>query len=409
MQFLYSLAISAYRLSIGLAAGFSGKAKLWVHGRKGLMDQLAHSLSAEKNIVWFHCASLGEFEQGRPLIEAYKNKFPDQKIVLTFFSPSGYEIRKDYEGADYVFYLPIDTASNARQFLDILQPKRIFFIKYEFWFNYLQEIKKREIPCYLVSGIFRENQLFFRPYGKWALEQLNAFSHFFVQNSESAELLKKHGFNNYTVAGDTRFDRVWQIAQHAKDLPEVEEFCKGSFVTIFGSSWTTEDDVAHQLINTENYSGKIIIAPHEVSNEKTQKILALFGEKVISWSKLKEDPSLGSSHSVLLIDTIGLLSSIYQYGDLAVIGGGFGKGVHNVLEAATFGLPVLLGPNFLKFQEVKELITLGAAESSSTTSDMLKSINKLYENQSELSKRSVLAKGYVMKNVGATTKILGYE
>lgn len=407
MRFLYSVGISVYHASIELAALFSSKAKLWVQGRKGIFEQLGKKLADVDNIVWFHCASLGEFEQGRPLIEAYKKNFPHHKILLTFFSPSGFEVRKTYEGADYIFYLPVDSAKNAFRFVSLVNPKMVFFIKYEFWFNYLNEIKNRRIPCFLISGIFREEQLFFKPYGKWPLSQLSAFTHFFLQNNKSAELLSKQGFDNYSIVGDTRFDRVIQIADHAKKLLLIKSFCGGEVkVVIFGSSWPEEDRIALQLLKSGDFKGKIIIAPHEISNSKIQFLLNSFGGQGILWSELEMKLSNPENYKVLIIDTIGLLSSIYQYADIAVIGGGFGKGVHNVLEAATFGLPLFFGPNYLKFNEVKELIAMGAAESASSPEKLLVSIVKLLHNNEKYFRRARLAEEYVRENAGATEKIL---
>ena len=406
MQFLYSLGILAYQFSISLAAIFSDKAKLWKEGRKGIFEKISASISDKDKIVWFHCASLGEFEQGRPLIEAYKQQFPQEKILLTFFSPSGYEVRKNYEKADFVFYLPMDTVENAARFLDLLKPQKVFFIKYEFWFNYLSEIKLRDIPCFLVSGVFREDQLFFKAYGKWALEKLKAFHHFFLQNEKSAELLNKHGLDNYSIVGDTRFDRVLKIAEAAEDLPEIKKFCKDNMLAVFGSSWPDEDKMALRLINDGEFEGKIIIAPHEISESKSQYLLDAFGGKAVLWSDWKEGKEEQASPRVLIINAIGILSSIYQYGNLAVIGGGFGKGVHNVLEAATFGLPIFIGSNYQKFQEVKELISLGAAESSENTNELLELFMKTYNSRGTMLKKSQLAKDYIKDKAGATAKIM---
>lgn len=406
MRTAYNLGISLYSGLIGIASCFSNKAKKWKEGRKDIFPKLEAALKDQKNVVWFHCASLGEFEQGRPLMEAYKNKYREDKILLTFFSPSGYEIRKNTTLADYVFYLPTDTESNAKKFLELVNPKSIFFIKYEFWFNYLQQIKLKNIPCYLVSGIFRPDQLFFKFYAQWFFKHLKCFKHFFLQDSRSADILKTKGLSNYSICGDTRFDRVMQIVSNVKELPEIQSFCASNFTLISGSSWEKEDELLAKLVNEGIFKGKVIIAPHELSENKSVKLMNTFQGKAVLWSQRKNSDI--QTKQVMIIDTIGLLSSIYQYGSLALIGGGFGKGVHNVLEAATFGIPILLGPNHEKFKEVNDLVALKAATVIHEQKDFNKCVDQLFEHNEMRERKGQIAKKYVFEHAGATDCILTY-
>ncbi|HYQ58627.1 MAG TPA: glycosyltransferase N-terminal domain-containing protein, partial [Draconibacterium sp.] len=355
MNTLYNLGIFFYGLFIRIAALFNEKAKLFVAGRKNWKKRMSSSIDKSTPYIWFHCASLGEFEQGRPVLEAIKKQYPEYKIVLTFFSPSGFEIRKNYEGADIVSYLPMDNPENAHDFIKIVQPEKVFFVKYEFWNNYISELKKHKIPLYIISAIFRENQLFFKttPWGKWYRNILVNFEHIFVQNESSAQLLEQIGIRNFTISGDTRFDRVAEIARGAKKFEIVEKFKANNVTLIAGSTWKPDEELLAAFIN--NSSGvKCIIAPHEVTPANTIRILQLLKRRTIPFSKA--DISDIDTYDVLIIDSIGILSSLYQYGNVAYIGGGFGVGIHNILEAATFKLPVLFGPNYLKFKEAVELV-----------------------------------------------------
>lgn len=404
MRTLYSISIFVYQIIIRLASAFNSKAKLWLEGRKGIFEKLTAQLSnsaPEDKIAWFHCASLGEFEQGRPLIEKYKIHHPGTKILLTFFSPSGYEIRKNYPGADFIFYLPADTLSNAKRFIDIVNPAVVFFVKYEFWFHYLYELKKRNIPVYLVSGIFRKEQHFFKSYGGWFRKQLGSFSHFYLQDEQSIALLNSIGYKNTTLAGDTRFDRVWEIAKNTKPFPLIEKFRENSSVLIAGSSWR-EDEKIISVLQPGDF--KLIIAPHEIDEKHIDNIENQFaGFSTLRYSKATE--SNVSSAQVLIIDNIGMLSSLYRYAEIAFIGGGFGKGIHNILEAATFGLPVIFGPNYEKFTEAKELIRLGGAFSVTDQEEFTKTILLLKDPQ-VLQTASHISKHYVGSRVGATDRIL---
>lgn len=408
MIVLYRLSIIFYHFLIIISSPFNTKARLWLKGRKGIFKKMKNNMVKDSRLAWFHCASLGEFEQGRPLIEAFREKFPDHKILLTFFSPSGYEIRKNYDKADYVFYLPIDSPGNAKRFISIAKPEIVFFIKYEFWHFYISEIGKREIPLFLVSGIFRENQRFFKWYGQSFIKVLKHFEHFFVQNPASHDLLKSIGFNNSTITGDTRFDRVFAIAEQTKKLPLLEKFKQNNKVLILGSSWQPDEELVIKYFNNNRNRFKLIIAPHEVSKDNITRITKSFSGdiKVLNYS-LANDNNIGNI-DVLIIDSIGLLSSLYKYGDLAYIGGGFGKGIHNILEAATFGLAVIFGPNYQKFKEAKDLINLGGAKSINNYSTLAELLNEILENDKLLKTNGQISSQYVLKNKGATEKIIEY-
>lgn len=404
MRTLYNISILVYQLIIKAASLFNSKAKLWLEGRKDIFKKLDAKISDASSgnpVVWFHCASLGEFEQGRPLIEKYKQLHPGTKILLTFFSPSGYEIRKNYPGADFIFYLSADTPSNARRFIEIVKPEAVYFVKYEFWFNYLHELKKKNVPVYLVSGIFRQEQHFFKFYGGWFRKQLGSFSHFYLQNEHSVALLNSIGYKNTTLTGDTRFDRVWEIAKNARAFPLVEKFKGNDAVLIAGSTWR-EDEKIISAVMPEGF--KLIIAPHETDEKHIEEICRQFsGFSTLRYSKADERNI--SSAQVLIIDNIGMLSSLYRYAEIAFIGGGFGKGIHNILEAATFGLPVIFGPNYEKFSEAKELIKLGGAFSIADKNEFEKII-LLLKDQQVLKTASHISRYYVESRTGATGKIL---
>jgi len=356
---LYNIGIWFYSIVIHIAAPFSSKARLWVDGRKGWKGKLQKAFIETDRIFWFHCASLGEFEQGRPLIEAIKNKDSDIKILLTFYSPSGYEIRKDYIHADLIMYLPSDRKKNVKAFLKILKPEKVIFIKYEFWFNYISRLQELQIPVYLVSGIFRQGHYFFKSYGRKFLEKLAGFDHLFVQDMQSEKLLRDSGLRNVSISGDTRFDRVFEISQKSEELPLLKKFKGRNKLIIGGSTWPPEEEIICRYINEHEGNEKWIIAPHEIGEAHISKIEKLLQKNVIRYSEA--DNNTVHTYKVLIIDNIGILSSAYRYGDIAVIGGGFGKGIHNVLEPASWGLPVLFGPVHLKFREALELIAEGGA------------------------------------------------
>ena len=393
MRFLYNFSIYLYSISIRIAALFNAKAKLWLKGRKNIFQNLADTFKNEKDIVWFHCASLGEFEQGKPIIEGYKNKYPSHKILLTFFSPSGFEIRKQYEKVDWVFYLPADTTKNAKQFVEIVRPLKAIFVKYEFWFNYMAELKKYAIPFYSVSSVFRKEQSFFRYKNNWFAKQLKNVTHFFVQDNHSKELLNSIGINNVSISGDTRFDCVRLNTKNTKSLPLIEVFSKNKPTIICGSTWPKDEKILAKHIK-ENPQYNYIIAPHElthVPNLRKQTNALLFS--AANQQNIHDK-------NVLIIDSIGLLSSIYKYGKIAYIGGGFGVGIHNILEAVAFGVPVIFGPNYKKFNEAKDLIALGGAKSISNYEKLQKVIEGFMNFDSSIASK------YISNYCGATAIIL---
>jgi 3-deoxy-D-manno-octulosonic-acid transferase len=403
MTFLYSLGLGLYYLMIFIASPFNSKARQWIRGRTGLFKEIKKRVNADDNIYWFHISSLGEFEQGRPLIEAIKAKYPSVKILVTFFSPSGYEPRKNYKTADYIFYLPPDSKRNASRFIELINPSKAFFIKYEFWYHYLNGLKKQNTPVYLVSANFRSGQVFFRWYGGWFRKMLRIFSHIFVQNTVSEKLLKEIGLENVTVSGDTRFDRVAEIARQSVIIELAEEFSKDSIVIICGSTWDKDEDILVQYINTSHRKIKYIIAPHEIHPSKIERLIKKLDKPSFRFSSgtIKNI----NDYQVLIIDNIGMLSSLYRYADIAYIGGGFGAGIHNILEAATFGLPVVFGPNYRKFREAADLAAAGGAFPVNNFGDLKSRFDKLLENL-QYKEAGKISKEYVIKNQGATLKIL---
>lgn len=408
---LYNLAISGYAAIVKLAAHSNPKARAWVEGRRGVLKRMAQEVTPTDKTAWFHAASLGEFEQGRPLIEAFKKQYPTHKIVLTFFSPSGYEVRKNYAGAHYIYYLPIDTPKNANLFLDAIHPDVAIFIKYEFWFNYLNELKRRGIKCYVVSAIFRPTQLFFKSYGGAYRRFLRLFSHIFVQNAASQTLLNSIGVNNVTVCGDTRFDRVIDITNSApKNNPIVEWFTSDSRVVIGGSTWPADDKIMVELAKSHP-NLKFLIAPHELGEQKIAELnttLKKFGFSTIRYTQ-KPTMEQAKEARVLILDTIGILSGIYRYGFCAYIGGGFGVGIHNTLEAATFGLPLAFGPNYQRFKEAVDLVLLGAATPINNREEAQLWLDILCNNSAQLATQSQKAEQYVKDNSGACKMILDHK
>ena len=406
MDLIYHLGLHLFKILLVVASPFNKKAKMWLHGRKGWYDHVKRKLTENETRIWIHAASLGEYEQGRPVIEALKRKKPKQKIVLTFFSPSGYEIQKNYEFADYVFYLPLDTKRNAKRFIHLIRPDFVIFIKYEFWHNFLNTLKRQNIPTYLVSAIFRKDQVFFHWYGKWYRKMLYQFDHFFVQNSESKQLLEMIDIKEATVSGDTRFDRVYDIASTVKSFPVVEKFCNNKFTFILGSSWKADEEILFDFINDSNNQVKFIIAPHEIHNTNIERIISNLKKKYQRYS-LATQINVNEA-DILIIDNIGILSSIYQYGNIAYIGGGFGSGIHNILEAATFGLPVLFGPNYKKFKEAIELIELGGAFVVKDSVSVTNQLQKLIKDKEHLELTSNKCKDYIKAQKGATITITEY-
>ena len=461
MRYLYNIAIWFYCLAVRIVAMFNRKVRLMWQGEQVAFDKIEGNISEGDRVVWVHAASLGEFEQGRPLIERLKRENPEYKIVLTFFSPSGYEVRKNYAGADVIAYLPLDTPRNARRFVELVKPEKVVFVKYEFWLNYLAELRKKGVDAYIISAIFRPGQVFFKWYGGIFCEGLKAFKMLFVQNDESKELLKGIGIENVIVAGDTRFDRVADIAAAAKRLEIVERFVNAQCTTnglelqrkmnnaqlpvlVVGSSWGPDEELLAQYINERAGRMKMIIAPHEVHKERIKELMEKLTCKYALYTDIQKEITDGSQQStvnsqpaltpsallvplkqgdnkiceanltlnsqfstlnsfdVLVINTIGLLSSVYQYGQVAYIGGGFGVGIHNTLEAAAWGMPVVFGPNYHKFQEAKELIECGAGWSIKNYEECARALDEFFEKNEVASKA---AAEYVASHTRATELI----
>jgi 3-deoxy-D-manno-octulosonic-acid transferase len=406
MRFLYDLGISIYCLLIWILAPFNAKAKLLVNGRKGLLKQIEQTVEKGQEYIWFHFASLGEFEQGRSVMEQIKQRFPSEKIIVTFFSPSGYEIRKNTPLADYVFYLPADTSKNARKLLDILNPKFAVFTKYEYWYHYFNELNKRNIRLLMISAIFREDQIFFKQYGGFFRSILKKVSYFFTQNNESVNMLKWIGITKAGLAGDTRFDRVVELPKQHKEILPALHFSKDSNVLVAGSTWQ-EDEILLKELLEKHKDLKAIIAPHEIHDDHINALQKMFPNAMLF---SKYDTYTDQQKTVsreLIIDNIGMLSSLYHYGRIAYIGGGFGAGIHNTLEAATYGMPVIFGPKYEKFQEAIDLLELGAGFSISKYQELEEVFSALQQSD-KLLKSSLAAKNYVQQRSGATQIIMKY-
>ena len=414
--FLYNLFLILYATGIQIASLFNPKAKLWINGRENIFDEIKSKIKNQNpiaigsKIIWMHCASLGEFEQGRPVIENIRKIFPDYKIVLTFFSPSGYEIRKNYTGADMVLYLPMDGRRNAKKFIDSINPCLVIWVKYEYWYYYLTELKNRNIPVLLVSGIFREGQPFFKWYGAIWKKMLGSFSHLFVQTKAAADLLQQAGIHeNVSISGDTRFDRVTDIAAAFEPLSQqLINFCAGSKVLVAGSTW--EEDEAELIHYVKAHPEiKFIIAPHEVDKENLQNVKKEFHGSMLYSQIMSGQLQMDYTAHILIIDNIGMLARLYYYADVTYVGGGFGEsGIHNVLEAAVYGKPVIFGPEYEKAAEAEGLIETGGAFSINNALELEAILNKLFENDNHLQESGIAAKNYVYANRGATKKIIKY-
>lgn len=403
MVILYNIGIGLYYLLVLIISPFKRKAKLWIEGRSNWQVNLKAAISPNYPVAWFHCASLGEFEQGRPLIEAYRESHPGHRILLTFFSPSGYEVRKNYSGADYVFYLPLDTPWNAKKFLAIVNPVIAVFIKYEFWYHHLRQLKRNKIPTFVISAIFRPNQVFFKWYGAWYRKVLFGFNHIFVQNEISVLLLQKIGISNATVAGDTRFDRVSANAQKAEELPVLESFCGDSNVIVAGSTWPKDDELLVEYIKSAPENLKLVLVPHEIDPKQIEAFEKMVGVSTIRYTRGNKNVE---SAKILIIDMVGILAAAYRYATIAYVGGGFGVGIHNTLEPATYGIPVLFGPNHQKFNEATELIGAGAGFSVSNAAEFRLVVSNLLSNEEQYKSSCRAAKTYITDNVGATNRIL---
>ncbi len=406
---LYTAAIQLYALTVSAVAPFHKKARLMRAGQAQTTAILREKMDRKAKYIWFHASSLGEFEQGRPMIEQIRKVHPEYKILLTFFSPSGYEVRKNYAGADVVCYLPFDTPGRVEQFLDLANPAMAIFIKYEFWGNYLHTLQQRGIPVYIISAIFRREQLFFQWFGKPYRKMLDCFNHLFVQDERSKALLEEYGIRNVTVAGDTRFDRVIDVYHQAKQIPLVERFIKGTdgqqppLVFVAGSSWP-EDEAIFIPYFERHPEMKLIIAPHEIHEGHLKSIEARLHRPTIRLSQATEQNV--ANQDCLIVDSFGLLSSLYRYGQIAYIGGGFGAGIHNTLEAAVYGMPVLFGPRFQKFKEAKDLIAVGGAFTFDNAPAFTSRIDTLLSTPEALQQSSQAAGHFVQSHGGATTTIL---
>lgn len=405
MKVLYNIFIFVYSTTIKIASIFNNKARQWVDGRKNVLSRIKEDHISDNQIIWVHCASLGEFEQGRPVIEMLRITYPDHKILLTFFSPSGYEVRKDYDFADYIYYLPLDTTKNARRFINYVRPKLVIFIKYEFWFNYIDELYRQKIPLIFVSVIFRESQHFFKPWGSWYARQLNKVTYLFVQDEKSIELLDRIGIHHADVSGDTRFDRVIQLPAEPVSFPIVEQFKGDSFLLIAGSTWQPDEKVLYDLLLNSKADFRVIIAPHLIDKDHNADIQNRFKNY---------NPVLYSNASannfehckVMIIDSIGMLAQMYRYADIAYVGGGFGVGIHNLLEASTYGIPVLYGPNYKRFREAIELRDNGGGFPIRNSEECLKVFEKLLHDKDVYSSSASAARKYVHKNAGATQLVI---
>jgi 3-deoxy-D-manno-octulosonic-acid transferase len=410
MLFLYNLVVLLAAQLLKIVALFSPKMKLFVDGRKSVFQTLTDKIQTTDRTIWFHAASLGEYEQGLPVIEAIKKQFPNHKIVITFFSPSGYEVRKNNTVADVTVYLPLDSISNAKQFIKLVHPEMAFFIKYEYWPNYLNELKNQNIKTYLISGILREKQAFFKWYGGFYRNALKTFDYFFVQNESSKKLLQSIGFTNVKVSGDTRFDRVVSILERDNSLDFIEQFKDNKTTIVIGSSWPKDESLLVNYINQSSDDVKFIIAPHNIKSEQIQELKNAIAKKTILFSdvqtRLIASPQ---EYEIFIIDTIGILTKIYSYADIAYVGGGFGNpGVHNILEPATFGVPVVIGPNYSHFAEATALVNMEGCISIQNQTQLNEAFDLLLHNEDERLEKGHVCSTFVQMNKGATQTIMNH-
>ncbi|MFV0605640.1 MAG: 3-deoxy-D-manno-octulosonic acid transferase [Niabella sp.] len=409
---LYNIFIFLYRAGISVATLLNPKAKLWKKGRKNIFYRLEQDMQDSRQVIWMHCASLGEFEQGRPVLESLRKNYPLHKILLTFFSPSGYEIRKNYQGADWVYYLPLDTKCNVRRFLKIVNPSLVIFVKYEYWYNYLHQLSKNHVPTILISAIFRKDKVFFKWYGGFHRKMLNYFSHIFVQDAESKDLIKGLvSDEKITVAGDTRFDRVAELASAFQPVAPIEKFIQGKKIIVAGSTWPDDERNLNTLLNEMEGNISLIIAPHEVDSNHIGNLQKLFTNSILytALSSEKITNTAIANSRVLIINNIGLLSRLYYSADIAYIGGGFNSsGIHNTLEAAVYGKPVIFGPNYQKFSEAVSLVALGGGFSYQSAPELTAITQQLLDESDILKISGKVAGSFVKENTGATAIILGH-
>lgn len=405
MLFLYNLAVSLAAFFLKIVALFSPKIKLFVEGRKNVFSILEEKINPNDKTIWFHSASLGEYEQGLPVIEKIKEKYPSHKIIVTFFSPSGYEVRKNNTAADVTVYLPLDTKRNAKRFLKLVHPEFAFFIKYEFWLNYLKELEKNKTPAYLISGIFRDSQMFFKWYGGFYKKALKAFTYFFVQNESSKQKIEAIGFKNVVVSGDTRFDRVAAILERDNSLDYIKNFKNNQQTIVIGSSWPKDEVLIAEYINQAPENVKFIIAPHNIKTDQITNLKSQITKSTVLFSE-KENKNL-SDYNVFIIDTIGLLTKIYSYGTIAYVGGGFGNpGIHNILEPAAFGIPIVIGPNYSNFAEAVSLVGLGGCMTITNVSELKEILNRLLTDKTFLKEKSQICESFIQDNKGASNTIM---
>lgn len=402
---LYDFGIAAYTAAIKAVAPWKPKARKWVEGRRGIFERLQATVGAsDKPVVWIHASSLGEFEQGRPVIEAIHEHYPQYRVLLTFFSPSGYEIRKDFAAADWVFYLPADTPRNVRRFLDIVRPEMAIFVKYDYWLNYLSELRRRKIRSYIFSSLFRRNSIFFKPYGGMFRRALGTFETIFVQNNESKQLLSEIGFENVIVAGDTRFDRAAALPAQASRYPLIEHFKGEGRLFIVGSSWRPDEDLLVPFVNAHP-DVKFVIAPHEMEQPRIERLETECTGGVVRYSECRTESDVEGAR-VLIIDVIGILNQLYQYADWVYIGGGFGVCIHNTQEPATYGVPIAFGPKYHKFKEACDMIKLGACASVTTTEELEEWFAPLKADEKRRAHFARIAADYITANKGATELIV---
>ena len=406
MYFLYNLAISISWYLLKIPAFFNPKLRLFIRGRLEVFAQLEKILKKQEKVIWIHTASLGEFEQGLPVIKKLRSTYPDHKIMVTFFSPSGYEVKKNSDEAHFITYLPLDTAGNVNRFLDLVQPVLAIFVKYEVWPNYLRGLKKRNIPTLMISGRFTSDQVFFKWYGSFMRTALGQFTHFFVQDDASLNLLKGIGLQNSSISGDTRFDRVSEILDRDNSLPFMEQFKGNSLCLVLGSSWPEDESLLIQYLQEKTTDLKIVIAPHDIKEGHLNSLKDSLGEKHVLYSELEGKDI--SDYQVLILDTIGLLTKVYSYADIAYVGGGFATGLHNTLEPAVFGIPVIIGPQYAGFNEARELVKLGGISVIDSAASFTQLIDKLIQDSSFREKMGTINTRFIEDQRGATKKIIAY-
>jgi 3-deoxy-D-manno-octulosonic-acid transferase len=407
MNQIYNLIVLLASQALTIFSRFSPKLNFFVAGRKTVFSTLKDGIKPTDKTIWFHAASLGEFEQGLPVMEAVKQRYPNHKIILTFFSPSGYEVRKNNSVADVTVYLPLDTISNAKQFVQLVHPEMVFFIKYEYWPNYLKELKNQNSKTYLISGIFRENQAFFKWYGGFYRKALHTFDYFFVQNEGSKTLLNQLGFTNVKVSGDTRFDRVVSILERDNSLDFIEQFINNKTTIVIGSSWPKDEELLIHYINQCSEDVKFIIAPHNIDKNQILNLKTQISKKTILFSE--KDTDEVSNYAVFVIDTIGILTKIYSYADIAYVGGGFGNpGVHNILEPATFGIPVVVGPNYSHFSEATALVNLEGCLAVQNQTELNEAFDLMLQNEDERLEKGHICSTFVQMNKGATQTVMSH-